>query len=112
MRFTEEIKSYLQQFAPAKRLIRFLGETLDNCTSEAEKRQIANTILEKERLVDEIYSLVFRLPVGLGQTIIYLRYIDDMSVKEVCLTIPIAKSTYHTHHKNALKLLKEMRDKK
>lgn len=112
MRFTEEMKLYLQQYAPTKRLVRFLNETLDNCTSETEKRQIANTILEKERLIDEIYDLVFRLPVGLEQTIIYLRYIDDMSVKEVCLTIPISKSTYHTHHENALKLLKKMRDKK
>ena len=112
MRFTEEIKSYLQQFAPAKRLICFMNDALENCTSEIEKKQIANIILEKERLVDEIYNLVFRLPVGLGLTIINLRYIDDMSVDEVCSTLYISKSTYHTHHKNALKQLKEMRDKK
>ena len=89
-----------------------MNDALENCTSEIEKKQIANIILEKERLVDEIYNLVFRLPVGLGLTIINLRYIDDMSVDEVCSTLYISKSTYHTYHKNALKQLKEMRDKK
>lgn len=88
-----------------------MNDALENCTSEIEKKQIANIILEKERLVDEIYNLVFRLPVGLGLTIINLRYIDDMSVDEVCSTLYMSKSTYFKHHKNALKLLAEMRNK-
>lgn len=112
MKLTEQTKLYLRQYAPTKRLIRFLGETLDKCTSEAEKRQIANTILEKERLVDEIYNLVFRLPNDIGLAIVDLRYLNDLSVDEVCSTLYISKSTYHTHHKKALKLLKEMRNKK
>ena len=112
MRLTEEIKSYLQQYAPTKRLIRFLNDALNNCTSETEKCQIANTILEKERLVDEIYNLVFQLPNNIGLAIIDLRYLNDLSVDEVCSLLYISKSTYHAYHKNALKLLKEMRDKK
>lgn len=114
MRFTntENIKEYLQQFAPAKRLISFMNSALDNCTSEIEKKQIANIILEKEKLVDEIYNFVFQLPVGTELVIIELRYFNDMTVEEVCSTLYISKSTYHTHHKKALKMLKEMRDKK
>jgi DNA-directed RNA polymerase specialized sigma subunit len=112
VRFTEKTKLYLQQFAPAKRLIQFMNDALENCASETEKRQIANIILEKERLVDEIYNLVFQLPIGTELVILDLRYINDMTVEEVCSTLYISKSTYHKHHKNALKLLKEMREKK
>lgn len=89
-----------------------MTDTHQLSTNEAEKRNIANTILEKERLVDEIYDLVFRLPVGLGVVILNLRYIEDMSVKEVCLTLDISKSTYHKHHKNAIQLIEEMRSEK
>lgn len=89
-----------------------MNDAMKNCTSETEKRQIANIILEKERLVDEIYNLVFQLPVGTELVIADLRYLNDMSVEEICSTLYMSKSTYHKHHKNALKLLKEMRDKK
>lgn len=89
-----------------------MNDAFENATDEAEKRSIANAILEKQRLVEEIYDLVFQLPIGLELTIINLRYIDDMSVKEVCLTIPISKATYHKHHKNAILQIKEMRSSK
>lgn len=108
----EETRLYLKQFAPAKRLLRFMNEAMENCTSEAEKRSIANVILEKERLVDEIYNLVFQLPNGIEVVILDLRYLNDMSVDEVCSTLYISKSTYHSHHKKALKKLAEMRSKK
>lgn len=108
---TDDIKSYLQQFAPAKRLVRFMKEALEHCTSETEKRQIANIILEKERLIDEIYNFVFQLPNGTELVIIDLRYLNDMTVDEVCATLYMSKSTYHEYHRNALRLLKEMRDK-
>ena len=109
---TETTIEYLKQYAPAKRLIRFMTDTHQLSTNEAEKRNIANTILEKERLVDEIYNLVFRLPVGLEVVILNLRYIEDMSVKEVCLTLHISKATYHKHHRNAIQLIEEMRSEK
>jgi DNA-directed RNA polymerase specialized sigma subunit len=109
---TEEIKSYLQQFAPTKRLIRFMNDALANCTSESEKRHIKHIVREKEKLVEEIYTVVFRLPDGIELTLINLRYLNDMTVEEVCSTMFISKSTFHTHHKKALQLLKEMRDKK
>ena len=89
-----------------------MKESLAECTNATEKQQLSTIILEKERLVDEIYGLVFSLPVGLGLTIINLRYLENMSVDEVCSTLYISKSTYHLHHKKALRLIEEIRDKK
>jgi hypothetical protein len=109
--FTEETKLYLRQYAPTKRLICFMHEAFENSTSETEKRQIANIILEKERLVDEIYNLVFQLPNSTELVLLDLRYLNNMTVEEVCSTLYISKSTYFKHHKNALKLLAEMRNK-
>ena len=107
-----EIQLYLQQFVPAKNLICFMNDALVNCTSESEKRHIKHIIREKEKLVEEIYNLVFRLPDGIELTLINLRYLNNMTVEEVCSTMFISKSTFHAHHKKALRLLKEMRDKK
>lgn len=112
MIFTEETKAYLNQFAPAKRLVQFMKEAQKNCKSEAESRQIANIILEKERLVDEIYNLVFQLPDSTELVLLDLRYLNDMSVEEVCSTLFMAKSTYFKYHKRALKMLKEKRCEK
>lgn len=109
---TEEIKLYLLQFAPAKRLICLMKDSLERCTSDTEKEQILSVIADKEKLVKEIYDLVFRLPDSIMLEIVELYYFEDKSVYEVCSTLHISKSTYHAHHKKALKQLKEMRDKK
>ena len=89
-----------------------MKESLAECTSETEKKQIANIILEKEQLVDEIYNLVFQLPNSTELVLLDLRYLNNMTVEEVCSTLYISKSTYHLHHKKALRLIEEMRDKK
>jgi DNA-directed RNA polymerase specialized sigma24 family protein len=110
---TENAKAYLKRYAPAKRLVQFMKSTLENCTSETEKKQIKKVISDNQKLIDEIYALVLQLPADAETLLLIdLRYIQDMSVEEVCSTLHISKSTYHTYHKNALKLLKEMREKK
>ena len=88
-----------------------MHEAFENSTSETEKKQIANIILEKERLVDEIYNLVFQLPNSTELVLLDLRYLNNMTVEEVCSTLYMSKSTYFKRHKNALKLLAEMRNK-
>ena len=89
-----------------------MKEVLAECTNATEKKRLSSAILEKERLIDEIYDLVFSLPVSMELTITNLRYIEGLTVDEICSTLYISKSTYHLHHKEALKQLKEMRDKK
>ena len=105
----EETKNYLLQFAPAKRLIRFLKATLENCVSESERVQIEGLIADREQLIIDIYSLVFQLPNTIESDIISLRYLEDKSVDEVCSALFIAKSTYHNHHNIALQILTEKR---
>lgn len=105
----ESTKQYLSQFAPTKRLICFLTETLNNCVSENERKQIERLIADKEQLLSDIYSLVFQLPNTIGLEIISLRYLEDKSVDEVCSVLYIAKSTYHNHHNIALQILTEKR---
>ena len=86
-----------------------MNDALENRTSETEKKQIEHIILERERLVKEIYDLVFRLPVSDELVLVELRYINDLSVEEVCAEMHISQSTYFKRHKSALKKLTEMR---
>lgn len=109
---TEQTKLYLQQYGITKKLIAELHRQFDEAENETEKRRIAETIVEKERIADEIYNFVFQLPNSPELVVIDLRYLNDFSVREVCRSLYIAKTKYFKLHKSALQKLTEMRENK
>lgn len=69
---------------------------------EEKETELLNSILEKERLRDEIVEKIERIDSEIEKDVLTYKYIDTLKWNDICSRIGVSWTTAHRIHLNAL----------